>query len=169
MIQVIDLGSAEPTQVVTWVDKLAGNLRQSDLDEIRAMTGSDPNDAVWSSLGISTHAFMVLDMDGTPVAVFGAAPHPLPGVGVVWMVGTDDVARLGFSIARNTRPYFDTLNDAYRILWNYIDDRNKLSMKWLRWGGFRLLAEKPEFGPERRTFHIFIRINEPQDVQTLRD
>lgn len=159
MIQVIDLWETEPEKAGAWIDHLTDHLRQSDLDEIRAMHGSSPRDAVLTSLQISSHAYMVLDKSGIPVAVFGAAPHPLPGVGVVWMVGTDDIAKLGFSIARKTRPYFDTLNDAYHILWNYIDDRNKLSMKWLRWGAFRLIAEKPEFGPERRTFHIFARTN----------
>jgi hypothetical protein len=88
--------------------------------------------------------------------MFGAAPHPLPGVGVVWMLGTDGILKNSFGIARATRRYFDTLNDAYFVLWNYIDARNVVSLRWLRWGGFKLLKDVA-FGPHQ--FHIFARTN----------
>src|SRR3546814_9231498 len=106
-------------------------MRQSDVDEVKASSALSPEDALIASYRVSTHAYLVLSTadGGTPVAAFGAAPHPLPGVGVVWMLGTDGIKSEGYSIAKATRRYFDELNAAYHILWNYIDARNTTSMR----------------------------------------
>ncbi|EQB10420.1 hypothetical protein [Novosphingobium lindaniclasticum] len=156
MIQFHDLRSVDPDVVGAWADYLSQNLRTCDLDEIEAMGAVSPDDALRTSVELSSHAWVILGRDGLPVAMFGAAPHPLPGVGVVWMLGTEGITREAYGIARATRRYFDELNAAYNILWNYIDDRNAASMRWLRWGGFRLIGER-QFGPHQ--FHIFARTN----------
>ena len=156
MIQVHDLRLVDPDVVGAWADRISTNLRACDLDEIEVMGAVAPDAALRASVELSSHAYAVLDASGEPVAMFGAAPHPLPGVGIVWMLGTDGITREGRSIARATRRYFDELNAAYSILWNYIDARNTASLRWLRWGGFRLLGET-RFGPH--LFHIFARTN----------
>lgn len=154
MIQVHDLRHVEPGVVEAWADHIAANLRQQDLDEIEAMdTGPQ---ALHLSVQLSSHGYCITDRQGIPCAMFGAAPHPLPGVGVVWMLGTDAIRSEAYSIARQTRQYFDTLNAAYGILWNYIDARNTVSMRWLRWGGFELLRDVEVGG---HPFHIFARTN----------
>ena len=90
------------------------------------------------------------------MALFGAPPPPLPGLGIVWMLGTDAIQTEAMGIARRTRRYFDELNAAYPILWNYIDARNAVSLRWLRWGGFKLLKHV-SFGPHQ--FNISERTN----------
>jgi hypothetical protein len=158
MIQVHDLRHVDPDVAGAWADYIATNLRRCDLDEIEAMAAVAPAEALRVSLKLSSHAFAVLGGDGQPVAIFGAAPHPLPGVGIVWMLGTDGIQKEALGIARATRRYFDELNAAYGILWNYIDARNEVSLRWLRWGGFKLLGDTA-MGPEARPFHIFARTN----------
>ena len=159
MIEVHDLCHVEPDVVEAWITRMSANLRQCDLDEIEAMAATRPEVALRDSLAISSHAYAVLDRAGEPVAIFGAAPHPLPGVGVVWMLGTDGIEREALSIGRRTKRYFTELTNAYPLaLWNYIDARNTVSMRWLRWGGFKLLGET-RMGPEGLPFHIFARTN----------
>jgi hypothetical protein len=156
MIEVHDLRRVSPETVGSWADHISKNLRRCDLDEVEAMASVPPEDALRVSVALSSHGYAVLDRQGEPVAMFGAAPHPLPEVGIVWMLGTDGITREALAIARATRTYFDELNAAYRILWNYIDARNTASMRWLRWGGFRLLGDV-QFG--QHPFHIFARTN----------
>lgn len=154
MIQVHDLRHVDPDTVEAWADHISRHMRQEDLDEIEAMgTGTD---ALHLSVALSSHGFAVLDREGVPCAMFGAAPHPLPGVGVVWMLGTDGIRQEATAIARRTRRYFDELNAAYPVLWNYIDARNTVSLRWLRWGGFELLKDVEFSG---HLFHIFARTN----------
>lgn len=155
MITVHDLREVDPDTLGSWLDHVAINLRSEDRDEVAAMgSASNEREALGLSVGLSSHGFAILDRVGEPAAVFGAAPHPLPGVGVVWMLGTEGINREAISIARQTRPYFDVLNEAYPILWNYIDDRNKVSLRWLKWGGFDLIGHHEFSG---HTFHIFAR------------
>lgn len=156
-ITVHDLGQIDPGVVEAWLHHIADNLRQSDLDEIEAMSGRDPTETVFGSVGLSSHAYVVTDRDFFPVAVFGAAPYPLPGVGIVWMVGTPGIDREALAIGRASRAAFNRLNEAYPIaLWNYIDDRNHLSKRWLRWGGFKEIDTKP-MGPKALPFTLFSR------------
>lgn len=158
MITVHDLRYVEPDVAEAWATKLSKNLRRADLDEIEAMASVAPEDALRTSVALSTHAYAIMGRDGEPVAMFGAAPHPLPGVGIVWMLGTEGIRQEAVGIARQTRRYFDELNAAYDILWNYIDARNEVSLRWLRWGGFELLGDTA-MGPEGLPFHIFARTN----------
>lgn len=158
MIQVHDLRHVEPDVAQAWLLEIAENLRQGDRDEVQASSNLTPAEALLGSYSLSTHAYVILSTEGDPIAAFGAAPHAA-GIGIVWMLGTDGIEQEAFGIARRTRRYFDELNAAYFMLWNYIDARNATSMRWLRWGGFQLLEEHPEHGPERRPFYTFARIN----------
>lgn len=157
MIQVHDLRLVSAEQVGAWADHIAFNMRDSDVDEVAASSNLAPLDALRSSISLSTHGYCVVSDTCGPVAMFGAAPAGLDGSGAVWMLGTDGIRTEAYAIARATRKYFDILNDAYFLLWNFIDARNALSMRWLEWGGFKLLAEHPEHGPESRLFYSFAR------------
>lgn len=160
MIDVCDLRHAAADVVGSWLTEISDNLRQSDVEEVRASSALPPREALASSVALSSHAYVVLSTHPErrgPIAAFGAAPHPLPGVGVVWMLGTGGIRRVGYSVAKQTRPYLDQLNAVYPILWNFIDARNAVSLRWLRWGGFKLLAPHPNHGPEGRLFYTFVR------------
>ncbi len=157
MIKIHDLHQVSLDLAEAWLLQIADNLRQSDLDEIEAMSGLDPRDVLLQSFHLSSHCFLIKDRDGQPIAVYGAAPYPLDGVGIVWMLGTDGIEREALSIAKATRATFELLNEAYPLaLWNYIDDRNKPSMRWLEWGGFKVIATK-QMGLQGLTFHLFSR------------
>jgi hypothetical protein len=157
MITFHDLRRVSPDTVGAWVDHIALHMRESDIDEVRASSDLGPHSALTQSVCLSSHAWMIESDKLGPIAMFGAAPHPLPGVGIVWMLGTEGIRKEGYSVARATRPYLDEMNAAYWMLWNFIDGRNAVSMRWLRWGGFKLLAEHPTHGPEGRPFFTFAR------------
>lgn len=157
MIAVHDLRHVEADVAEAWLTDIANNMRQADIDEVAASSGMTPAEAMKVSAQLSSHAWVIATTTGEAIAAFGAVPHSvLPGVGIVWMLGTDGIKTEGFGIARRTRRYFDELNAAYGLLWNYIDARNDTSMRWLKWGGFRLL-EPHRFGGH--LFYTFARTN----------
>lgn len=163
MITVHDLRHVEPDVVEAWADHITRNMRAQDIEEIEASGSVPPDEAVMASLALSSHGYCVVDRVGEPCAMFGAAPHPLPGVGVAWMLGTDGIRREAQSIARQTPLYIEQLHTAYSVLWNYIDARNSISKRWLRWGGFELLKDV-ELGGHH--FHIFARTDRHVSSQT---
>lgn len=154
MIEFHDLHRVDPDTVEAWTDLLSVQLKQSDLDEIAATSSLTPCEALHWSVKMSTHAWAIVTPTEGVIAMFGAAPTALEGVGSVWMLGSDHIQAEALGIARATPRYLDVMGETYPILWNHIDDRNKVSMKWLKWGGFKVLSEK-FFGPHK--FHLFAR------------
>lgn len=104
-------------------------LRQADLDEIHAMTETDPAAAVSWSIASSERGYTAL-LDGKPCAVFGV--HD----GVIWLVGTDEITRHPVTFYRYSRRIFQKLKQGYSRLYNFVHAGNTFSLRWLRWLGF---------------------------------
>lgn len=87
--------------------------------------------------------------------MFGVAPASLVGgLGVPWMIGTDAIERYQFTFLRHCRPCVDQMRLLYDTLVNWVDDRNVVAQRWLRWLGFHV--EQPEpYGPDGIPFRRF--------------
>jgi len=155
--RAVDTSTIETSVAEEAVRHIALNLRDADREELRASHGGDPVEVLISSWQHSTRSWFVLDRTGLPVAVFGVAPGYAPGVGIVWLMGTSGLEREAFALARQTVSYVEQMHEAYPVLWNYIDARNELALRWLGWAGFSLVDADPEHGPERRLFFEFTR------------
>ena len=145
------------SEVVRLVLEVADNLRPADLAELMATTEMSPRTALIASWAASTVSWFILDRHGSPIGIFGVAPHLTPGLGVVWLMGTKGVEREAVSVARQTRPFLDEMQRLFPVLWNHVDARNTLSLRWLEWAGFRITDAHLHHGPERRLFFEFAR------------
>ena len=65
---------------------IASYLRQTDIDEVTAMTGLSPEVAVAYSIAHTERGFAV-ELDGRPVVLFGVSGD------MIWCVGTDDITQ----------------------------------------------------------------------------
>lgn len=137
MTSTHDLHRVPPETVAAWAKHVADNLREQDRAEVEATSGLNPRSSVALSIMMSAQAFAVLDRQGVPVCLLGAAPHPLPGVGVAWLLGTDGLLSEALPIARGSKPLLAELHEQFPLLWNYVDERNTVSIRWLRWMGFK--------------------------------
>ena len=63
-----------------------------------------------------------------------------------------------YSFLRENEKVIDFLNTKYKILWNYVDCRNQLHIKWLKWCGFQFI-NKTNYGVLNKPFYEFIKIN----------
>ncbi len=138
------------------VADLAPRLRQADRDEVWASHRNSPADALSRSLGMSTHAWAGL-ADGRLVCLWGVCPISLISrTGAPWLLGSDDIETYQMAFLRRSRPFVDEMLGVYTVLTNWVDDRNRVSMRWLRWLGFNLFPAQP-FGPDGLPFHRFER------------
>lgn len=136
---------------------LAPRLRQQDEQECNAATGMSTYDALMYGLG---GASVVLGSDGKPIAIYGV--ERLTGVtGAVWMAATPTLTQPPYitEFVKQSRVMCDRLNEEYPLLCNVVDERNALHIRWLEWCGFIFINRHPNFGPEKRPFLEFIRIN----------
>lgn len=106
-------------------------LRKIDIDEIAAMTGLSPAVAVSYSIAHSEKGYAV-EIDGRLIALFGVSN------GIIWLVATDEINNYPVRFYRMSRKIFHNLRRGYNYLENYVDARNKLSLRWLKWLGFTI-------------------------------
>jgi hypothetical protein len=136
------------------VEELGVKLRNSDVEEIAASSGRPPLVAMSQSFLKSPLCWTAL-RDGKPIAMFGAACQSVMSVhGSPWMLGSDDLDRAVLGIGRFSRYYVARMKQRFSILENFIDARQKRSIRWLKWCGFTV--DKPAaIGLHGEPFHRF--------------
>ncbi|HEY5797660.1 MAG TPA: hypothetical protein VIU82_21870 [Bosea sp. (in: a-proteobacteria)] len=131
---------------------IARRMRQADRDEIAAASGRAPLQAMAYSLRKSSIARTAL-IDGVPEVMFGVGDiNILAGVGAPWLLGTDAVERHYVAFLRGSVGWRDQLLRRYPVMRNFVDARNRASIRWLRWLGFKLSDPVLLRGHE---FHLF--------------
>lgn len=133
---------------------VAANMRPADRDEVWASGRLTPDDAVMRSIAVTALPLAGL-VDGVPACVFGIARRSLlSDEGAPWLLGTDAIARHGRRFLRENRRVLPVLAAPFALLVNYVDVRNAVSIRWLRWLGFEIEPAAP-FGIHGLTFHRF--------------
>ena len=133
---------------------LAPILRQCDKDEIKAHSNISAEDALIASIKLSELPLVVVDHK--PVAIFGVVPNG--DVGFVWLMATPDLQKIGFPFLRECMRVVQLFNDRYLVLSNFVDARNKLHIRWLKWCGFKFINKHKRYGVAQIPFYEFVRI-----------
>jgi hypothetical protein len=149
-------GSVRPS-VLNDCYVIAENIREDDRRELLAMSGEEPLEAMVSGFIHSDKPRTVLVGD-TPVAMFGSGEFE-PGVGTVWLLGTKGIEDISMYFLRESKYWLEHLHENYDLLFNYVDERNTVHIKWLKWLGFTFISRHEKFGVENRPFFEFVRIN----------
>lgn len=117
---------------------IARHMRRADVEEVKAARGLSPAKALALSLRKSARAWTII-ADGRPIAMFGVGDvNILAGVGSPWMLGTPEIERHVMIFLRNCPYWVGQLLEGYTVLRNCVDDRNRLSIRWLKWLGFKV-------------------------------
>ena len=125
--------------------EVASNLRQDDLREVVDGYGIQPTiDIPIASLKGSCVYFTV--PDGRTAGLAG-----IDG-GRIWMLCTPAIHDYPLTFAREAKRFIDSRQESR--LWNYVDKRNTVHLKLLKFLGFRFLDEIP-FGPKQLPFIRF--------------
>ena len=95
-------------------------------------------------------------VDHKPVAVLGVVPNG--DVGFVWLMATPDLQKIGVPFLRECMRVVQLYNDRYLVLSNFVDARNKLHIRWLRWCGFKFINKHKRYGVAQIPFYEFARI-----------
>ena len=139
---------------------LAPLLREADRDEMEAVLGAgyDCEAALKYGIEVSYQPYTGF-MDGEPAAVFGVIPEPVKKkVGAIWMMGTDAIPQNPIPFLRSSLIWRDELFEPFNLLWNTVDKRNTLHIRWIKWLGFQFIREIPQFGEQKLPFIEFAQV-----------
>jgi hypothetical protein len=98
--------------------------------------------------------------NGRPVAMFGTAPvvqmNVEPGIGIIWMLGTNDMKRLDANIQNQVHGWMNWLQRHLPVCYNYVSVDNPTALKWCRAMGIHV-GEPEEYGENGEMFCQIIR------------
>jgi len=141
--------------------ELAPNMRQSDIQEIWSSGRYTPTSGLVESLEVSGDHAYSLKLDNKVVGMFGVAPcNKLSDMGIVWLMGTDNMTTNKRGFYKVSQKYLKRFLALYKTVFNYVDERNTSSSKWLESLGFRNLHREPKFGVDKVPFNLYVKDKE---------
>ena len=136
------------------IEHIAKNMRRSDIDEIWASNNRLPKEALEIGLKESLKCITGLS-NNIPVCIFGINPDTILGrSAVLWLLSTPDIITNKYIFLKKSKGFIEMFLEEYSFLYNFVDDRNKDSIKWLKWCGARING-CITYGVEKRQFHPF--------------
>ena len=138
--------------------ELAPKMRQSDKQEIWSAGRFTPTSGLHMSLEISGEHAYTLKLDEEVVGIFGVAPcKEQPDIGIVWLMGADNMTTNKKGFYKVSQEYLKKFLEMYKTVFNYVDDRNVSSSKWLESLGFKNLGTEPKFGMDEIPFNLYVK------------
>ena len=147
------------------VTYLAPRLRQQDVAEIRAGSGSKPEEALMEGLQLSMpHACTLISpLTKLPCAMCGVTPFG-EGIGLVWLLGTPELAHSPLAFQKAARKLIEKAFTelGYTEIGNVVHAGNTTAVRWLRHMGFTFTQENVPAGRNGELFHAFTTRREGQ-------
>ena len=141
------------------IDYVSPRLRKADYNECLASTGQHPRIVLHKSLDLGGTTLTLRAPDGGRLGLCGVVPSHLENAGIVWMCATDDIYQYQTAFLRKSKAALDYLACDYAVIYNCVDARNTLHMKWLDWMGFTFINKHEKYGAAKLPFYEFLRIN----------
>jgi len=142
------------------VARVIEKLRESDRKEAWKAWRLRADEVARLSVESSEEGFTILH-EGEPTGLFGVSRASLfSETGIIWLLGTDGLEKIGYSLAKETRAVVDTLLEKYKKLMNWVDKKNCKSVLWLKRSGFEVEEAAP-FGVYGEDFCYFWKEKRP--------
>lgn len=108
-------------------------LRVCDIEEMWAASRTTP--AVALETCFKCPVCKTVEYD-SPVAIFGCGqPDEMLKTARIWMLATDDLEKIKKTFVERSMEQIEVMLEMVPLLYNYVDCRNRLSIKWLKWLG----------------------------------
>ena len=122
------------------VCELAPNLRSEDKREVNTL-GKTSEQALLSGYLLGRVCRSIINNYGQVVGMYGVVPADSK-TGLVWMLGSDKLKKIKIPFLKESRTEVEKMNILLPHLWNIIDSRNELHLKWIKWCGFKIIGER---------------------------
>ena len=113
---------------------------------------------------------MGINSEGDVPVCMGGACHlekDEPGVGVVWLLCTDDISNHPIVLLRELKKEFKKYDEQFWFLYNFMLAEDKQAKGWLKWMGFDFSMPRPKnLEPVMpKGFEFFYRIRKPKGLE----
>ncbi len=119
------------------------NLRKADRLEVETITGSnDIYNKLKDSILKSNYAKSFL-VDNKVAGIYGVSNSPYNNhIGYPYLLCTNELYKLKKTFIKNCIDRVNEMQSKFPVLFNYIDSRNILHLKWIKYCGFKIINDK---------------------------
>ena len=129
--------------------RVASNLLPDDYREVTEGHGHDPLNSL--VVGFQNCDSVYFEVPNGEIAGMAGVHEG----GQIWMLCTPAIYDYPHTFAREAKRYVNARTE--KLLWNIVDERNKVHLKLLRFLGFKFLRKFP-YGPNNLSFIEFCRV-----------
>ena len=144
--------------VLADVLQLAPKMRKADREEVRASNGVSPLEALVTPFtydGSRNYTIIGTASEGV-IGMFGVAPTKDPEYGVAWLLSSEELLNHTRQFLRECPKWVNEMSKDYKYLYNYVDERNMVAIKWLQFLGFKVIETLP-YGYEKKNFKLMLK------------
>lgn len=134
--------SIEPTNK-SWMTHIARNIRTADRIELWAGYRVSPYEAI--RLSVESGESAVFLHSGVPFAI-GGVSGPVGEAGSPWLLATDGILLCPRGFAECSRLVQASFDSRHPYLENHVHSRNHLSIRWLKWLGYKVSEALTDIG-----------------------
>lgn len=124
---------------LTDIEAIIPNLRAHDRKTIERLR-LDPVALLRRTFDNGSPMFTATE-DGAPVCMWGLEKKSLLSSWMLWMLTTDAIDENPVRFLRESRKIIKSLSSAYGTIEGMVDSDFEISIRWLRWLGFREVHE----------------------------
>ena len=139
---------------------VAEGMRKEDVEECKAQSGACAKGTLLYCYMMSNPCMTMVSRHGYPMGMWGVIPETKIS-GRIWMLGCQSMLEDSSdkrTFLRESKIELDRLHKQYPVLFNVVDARNEIHVRWIQWMGFTFIQKHPNWGPEGRLFYEFVRI-----------
>ena len=129
--------------------RVASNLLPDDYREVTEGHGHDPLNSL--VVGFQNCDSVYFEVPNGEIAGMAGVHEG----GQIWMLCTPAIYDYPHTFAREAKRYVNARTE--KLLWNFVDERNKVHVKLLRFLGFKFLR-RFNYGPNNLSFIEFCRV-----------
>lgn len=129
-------------------------IRKEDREELEASTGKRYEDIIDKTRDVSDISFAGY-YDGKLIALFGVRTlSMMTQTGAIWMFGSKFLPAHQRVFLKHCKKCVEVMLEDYQKVFNFVDERNTMVIRWLKWLGFTFEDSQP-YGPKRMPFYKF--------------
>lgn len=138
--------------------ELAPKVRKGDRQEIMASDGVSPLEALVIPFTQQGKIYSIIGAKSEGViGMFGSVPSKEKGYGVVWLLSSEHLFKHTKQFIKECPKWIDDMSKGYEHVYNFVDERNWKSLKWLQFLGFEPKRKIGDFGIGKMPFLLMMK------------
>ena len=124
------------------INTLIENIREEDRREIISKTGKESiKETLVEGWLLADYCNSFFKGDSL-IGIYGVVASDARDIGSPFMLLTNEIKSTPIGFLRHCKEKVSDMEKNYKVLFNYIDSRNELHLRWLKWLGFEIINEK---------------------------